>query len=689
VFVRLAAALVAAAALGLTAGASAAAAPNFRISSGTMSDEFFGESIGVDFRAGRLLAGWADNGETLAGNPDRPALDVAFAGVAGGVVGANVNVTQSPLSQFGVSLAVDPTDPNTVVLAALGGGATSSGFPTALRAFSRDGGATWTVVGGLPSNFGSFSPSVAFDAFGNCFLALVHDPTFGNPRLELFVSTDGGATFDPVAVPDQAGLETNVSVAAGFGAVWLAFEGYDGAVRIKTLSASVAATGQVGAFTLQTLPDSLDGRRPDVALRPDGAAVVAYGHGAFTQTPTVSVQLDGDGLGGDGFGSQIPVANVPGYPNLPRPKLGVDDSSGRIYLVYPDRQEGNGPEEIRLNFSDNATDWSAALTVNDAIASRDRNLPDLAVDDRGSIGVAWYDFRNGGAQLWGDLRDAVQAPAQPRAPLNLVATPVSQSRIDLAWTDTSDNEQGFQIERGTGNPFEDPIIVATLPANTTSWSDVGLPADTGFGYRVRAFNAAGASLWSNGASAATLAFPPPAPKDLTATAITFQRIDLEWQPVFEADSYEVQQSTDGVTFTTISRPTATQMMIFGLQSSTTYFFRVRAVNSGGESPWSNVASGTTLAENQPAAPTELRAVALSKSRILLEWRDNSVNETRFEVQRSSGGGTFANVGRTSANAQSFMDSGLRRSTSYTYRVRACNGNLCSPFSNTASATTPS
>jgi Fibronectin type III domain len=111
------------------------------------------------------------------------------------------------------------------------------------------------------------------------------------------------------------------------------------------------------------------------------------------------------------------------------------------------------------------------------------------------------------------------------------------------------------------------------------------------------------------------------------------------------------------------------------------------VNSGGESPWSNVAGATTLGENQPVAPTELTAVALSKSRILLEWRDNSVNETRFEVLRSSGGGAFTTPGPTNANAQSFLDSGLRRATTYTYRVRACNGDLCSPFSNTASATT--
>jgi Fibronectin type III domain len=129
------------------------------------------------------------------------------------------------------------------------------------------------------------------------------------------------------------------------------------------------------------------------------------------------------------------------------------------------------------------------------------------------------------------------------------------------------------------------------------------------------------------------------------------------------------------------------MMISGLQSQTTYFFGVRAVNSGGPSPYSNVASATTLGENQPAAPTELRATALSGSKIALTWRDNSVNETRFGIERSTGGAPFQRAGTAQANAQSFTDTGLKRSTLYVYRVRACNSSLCSPPSNTASATT--
>ncbi|MGH2920848.1 MAG: hypothetical protein ACRDKU_02115, partial [Gaiellaceae bacterium] len=129
-FARLAAAFVTSAALTLVATASASAAPNFQISAGTSSGSFLGESIGVDFRFARLVAAWADNSDALPGNPDRPALDIAFAGVNGGVVGANVNVTHSELSEAGVSVAVDPTDPNTLALAALGG--SSELFPTSM-----------------------------------------------------------------------------------------------------------------------------------------------------------------------------------------------------------------------------------------------------------------------------------------------------------------------------------------------------------------------------------------------------------------------------------------------------------------------------------------------------------------------------------------------------------------------------
>jgi fibronectin type III domain protein len=90
----------------------------------------------------------------------------------------------------------------------------------------------------------------------------------------------------------------------------------------------------------------------------------------------------------------------------------------------------------------------------------------------------------------------------PRAPTNLTATAVSSSQINLSWTDNSNNETGFVINR-----TQDPSVlwnyVTTVGANVTSYSNTGLHASTTYFYRVQAINAGGGSAWSNTASART------------------------------------------------------------------------------------------------------------------------------------------------------------------------------------------
>ncbi len=89
-------------------------------------------------------------------------------------------------------------------------------------------------------------------------------------------------------------------------------------------------------------------------------------------------------------------------------------------------------------------------------------------------------------------------------PTGLAATATSTSQVGLTWTDNAANEAGFQIERktGSGGTF---VLVASVGADVTSWSDSGLAPDTLYVYRVRASNATGASSWSNEAEAATQA----------------------------------------------------------------------------------------------------------------------------------------------------------------------------------------
>ena len=91
------------------------------------------------------------------------------------------------------------------------------------------------------------------------------------------------------------------------------------------------------------------------------------------------------------------------------------------------------------------------------------------------------------------------------APSGVTATAVSNSQINLAWTDNASNETGFRVERCSGAGCSNFAQVGTdLAANTTAYNDVGLTASTSYSYRVRAFNATDVSAYSNVAPATTL-----------------------------------------------------------------------------------------------------------------------------------------------------------------------------------------
>ncbi|MDM8565856.1 BspA family leucine-rich repeat surface protein [Candidatus Halobeggiatoa sp. HSG11] len=72
------------------------------------------------------------------------------------------------------------------------------------------------------------------------------------------------------------------------------------------------------------------------------------------------------------------------------------------------------------------------------------------------------------------------------APSSLNATAVSDTQINLSWTDNSDNETGFKIKR-------DGSLINTTSANVTNYNDTGLICDTTYNYSVQATNTVGDS----------------------------------------------------------------------------------------------------------------------------------------------------------------------------------------------------
>jgi regulation of enolase protein 1 (concanavalin A-like superfamily) len=99
----------------------------------------------------------------------------------------------------------------------------------------------------------------------------------------------------------------------------------------------------------------------------------------------------------------------------------------------------------------------------------------------------------------------------PAAPSGLAGSAPFSSQVHLTWTDNSDNEAQFRVERSpNGTSWSE---VAVLGANVSSWDDGTVTALTSYSYRVRAYNAAGFSGYTNTVSVTTPATPPPGTGD--------------------------------------------------------------------------------------------------------------------------------------------------------------------------------
>jgi hypothetical protein len=107
----------------------------------------------------------------------------------------------------------------------------------------------------------------------------------------------------------------------------------------------------------------------------------------------------------------------------------------------------------------------------------------------------------------------------------MLGSGVDAAQFTLTWTDNSTNETGFRIERAAGlNATSGFSEIATVGANVVSYVDAGLPNATAYSYRLRAYNGAGNSGYSNVATGTTPVPPPPSNNAPTVSNIANRSI---------------------------------------------------------------------------------------------------------------------------------------------------------------------
>ncbi|MCC5931240.1 MAG: T9SS type A sorting domain-containing protein [Cyclobacteriaceae bacterium] len=189
---------------------------------------------------------------------------------------------------------------------------------------------------------------------------------------------------------------------------------------------------------------------------------------------------------------------------------------------------------------------------------------------------------------------------EPQPPTGIIASTLSANSISLSWTNPAGNLQEIEIERSL-LADEGFLLIHSAGDQSESWVDENLEAGTTYYYRLRSKIDDVFSDFSIVVSATTEEEPviiPDPVHNLTATALSPFAIELQWNPLSEADQIILQRSLTGDEndFTELATldGNASSYSDTDLTPATEYFYRARVILNGQESVYSGLAAATTL-----------------------------------------------------------------------------------------------
>ena len=260
--------------------------------------------------------------------------------------------------------------------------------------------------------------------------------------------------------------------------------------------------------------------------------------------------------------------------------------------------------------------------------------------------------------------------AVPAAPVVKAGNSAASGKPMLTW-DAVDGATSYRVYRATSQNGPYRLLGSVT---TTTYVNTGAKDGVTYYYMVTAVNDSGESAFSNTVSGQNKAVTPKpsAPVVKIGNSATSGKPMLTWNAVSGATSYKVYRATSqNGTYSLLGTVTATSYINTGAKDGVTYYYKVKAVNSAGESAYSNTVSGQSKSVTpKPSAPVVKIGHSATSGKPMLTW--NAVDgAASYKVYRATAkNGAYSVINTT--KALTYTNTGAALGTTYYYKVEALN-----------------
>jgi large repetitive protein len=390
---------------------------------------------------------------------------------------------------------------------------------------------------------------------------------------------------------------------------------------------------------------------------------------------------------------RVRASNIGGFSDWSEPRrfTTIIEAPGKPAVLTPRQDDIHIPVDVTTNWTrpdraetyriqvSRTPDFRFPYVARNAIADTATLVTGLSNDETFYLRVRAVNI--GGEGDWSDpvsFRTVIREPGQPAATAPDHAAVNVPVNAELRWR-SSERAAAYHLQV-SGRPDFQFLLANVTDLAQTTYTVNGLLNQTTYWWRVRAMNTGGQSAWSQPRPFTTIVAAPgmaePALPAKFATDVPV-RPRLVWHSGARAARYTVQLSADAefaevlhenkeVRDTTWTPP--------AMQHERTYFWRVRSVNAGGVSGWSEPSHFTTIIQAPPApelvAPDHYMFDVPTSA--ALAW--NSTPRARTYDVQVSREPDFSALEIDSAGVEIlYLDySGLEGNRNYWWRVRAAN-----------------